>query len=175
MNTEIERKYRLTINPAELEAKLVSLGAATTGTSLTVDEYFSVPEPTPRSRYLRIRTKDGAEHGSLDYHEVLSDLETQEWETPVGKAETAREIVAKLGFAPDVTVHKERASYWLGDCEIVVDQVRDLGTFMEIEAPDEAALDELARTLLGDSLDVVSGAGYPDLIKEKARAVQPQE
>jgi len=49
----------------------------------------------------------------------------------------------------------------------VLDNVKDLGDFIEIEAPTKKEFDKIVAQLDLRENNVISGAGYPDLLKRK--------
>jgi len=166
MNIEFERKFKTT-NKDTLKSKLLSIGAESKGIKFSEDTYFKVPQKVESTKYLRIRIKNNESDGTLAYHEVVNDFETKEWETDIDNAIITKDIIEKLGFHLDVIVNKTRETLIYGKCEIVLDSVKNLGDFVEIEAPSKEAFDEIATKLNLDDKDVISGAGYPDLLKRK--------
>jgi len=166
MNIEIEKKYRIE-NYEKAQNKIEAMGATLEKTKITNDRYFEVPQKIARTKYLRIRFNDQAENGTLAYHEVIDDLQTKEWEIEVDKADIAQQILEKLGFQPEVDVKKERVKYSFENSEILLDKVEDLGAFIEIEAPNLQILNKIAGELELKEENLVSGLGYPDLIKEQ--------
>lgn len=166
MNLEFERKYQ-TKEKKLLKSKLIELGAKSEGNKFSKDIYFRVPQKIESTKYLRIRIKDNKTNGTLAYHEVINDFETKEWETDIENASITREIIEKLGFQLDIIVAKDRETLNIGECEIVLDTVKDLGDFIEIEAPNKGIFDKIATQLNLNDKDVISGAGYPDLLKRK--------
>jgi len=166
MNIEIEKKFRVQ-DFNKTKEKIESLGSDFKKTKETNDRYFEVPQRTKRTKYLRIRFNNDQEDGTLAYHEVIDNLQTKEWEIDVNDTRIGQQILEKLGFQPEVDVKKKRLVYILDNAEILLDEVENLGSFVEIEAPDEKTLEKIVQKLDLDEKDIVSGAGYPDLIKEK--------
>lgn len=166
MKIEIERKYKIP-GLGDVEKTLKKLKAKLAKSSETKDIYFRVPEKIKNTRYLRIRIKDKNKNGELAYHEVINDLKTKEWETEVSDSKICEEIIRKLGFHVDVVVIKKRKEYKIGKSLVLLDSIKDLGNFVEIETYNLRKLEEL-RTKLGlREENIISGAGYPDLLKEK--------
>ncbi len=67
-----------------------------------------------------------------------------------------------------MVVVKVRETLKLNDCEIVLDDnVKDLEDFIEIEAPDKDKFDQVINELKVEEKDIISGAGYPELLKRK--------
>jgi adenylate cyclase class 2 len=71
----------------------------------------------------------------------------QEIEIPVSDEEQARTLLDGLGYAQKMIVHKHRELWSFKQCLIGLDQVTDLGTFVEIEGPDSAVIGEVQKDL----------------------------
>jgi adenylate cyclase class 2 len=70
----------------------------------------------------------------------------QEFETAVGSGDEMRDILAHLGFDPAATVRKLREKHRLDDFTVVLDEVEDVGEYVEVETDVETATDvEVAR------------------------------
>lgn len=173
MNIEFERKYQ-TQQKDLLKLKLLKLGAKSKGTNYSEDIYFKVPQETESTKYLRIRIKNTKINGTLAYHEVINDFETKEWETEIENAKIIQEIIQKLGFQLDIIVKKERETLDFNNCEVLLDSVRDLGDFIEIEAPSKVKFNKIVKELNLNEKNVISGAGYPDLLKRKNAKINPK-
>lgn len=72
----------------------------------------------------------------------------EEIETTVGSPAALRAILERLGFTLRVVYEKRRATWRLGGCEVVLDQLPQVGWFAEIEGPDESTIQEV-RTSTG--------------------------
>lgn len=168
MNTEIERKYPV-LDYSKSKEKVLSLpGIEHGGTKHGIDIYFVVPQKVEKTKYLRVRFANGApeKEAELAYHEVVNNDTTNEWETKVSNGAIAQEIFLKLGFSVDVSVDKKRETYSNSEVEIVLDQVDGLGCFIEIEAPNVEILNKYEGGLGLDGVTPISGAGYPDLLRD---------
>lgn len=83
------------------------------------------------------------------------DLKSRvEYEVKVGELNSLKKILEMLGFKHVATVMKRRKVYRLNSFKVCLDEVADLGEFVEIEAPEgyehetvKEALIELARKL----------------------------
>lgn len=164
MNVEVEKKFQIE-DYDKAKTEINQLGAKKVSKTNDIDVYFFVPQEIPNTRYLRIRTKNSK--STLAYHEVIDNLKTKEWEIDVSDGETAIELITKLGFKEEVVVNKSRETFQLDKAELLIDYIKDLGYFIEIEAPSEALLDQISSKLtLGRQ---IVGVGYPDLLKAKGR------
>lgn len=163
-NTEIELKYKIS-DIKIYEDKLKNLGAKFQKEYQMSDTYYIMP----KNIYLRVRQK--GDKSELNYHEASSDTHTQEWETAINDPQMMNEIIQKLGFKIDVIVAKKRSIYHYKNSEIVIDDVQNLGLFLEIESPDLPELEAIQSELGLTKSDQISGAGYSDMF----RAAQKKE
>ncbi len=163
MNIEIEKKYQVE-GHVDIRPRIIALGVIEKGSKTDIDTYFRVPEEKPSTRYLRTRVREGSKEGIVAYHEVLDNDQTLEWETTVNDSRTIQEIFEKLGFPIDVVVEKRREKYELEGTEILLDTIKGLGNFVEIESKSLGEIERLAKLL--SLSNEISGKGYPDLVKE---------
>jgi adenylate cyclase class 2 len=87
----------------------------------------------------------------------------EEIETPVGRAEDARRILASLGFVPRFRYQKFREELSLDGLVVAIDET-PIGTFVELEG-DEAAIAAVAARLGRGPADYVL-ASYRSLFLE---------
>lgn len=180
MKEEIEIKAVLK-NPKEVERKLRKISRFI-GEKKQVDEYF-----VPRHKdffakdqvveYLRVRHEKGK--NNVGYHFCHMGrkgelLKTDEYETEVKDPKMMSLILKKLDMANRVTVAKQRKYFEYKNFEIVLDNVRALGNFIEIEAKKPAGSVEMTKKKcyglleeLGADWEKAPNKGYPDMIIEK--------
>lgn len=93
--------------------------------------------PKHPCEFLRIRNNDDKEF-SFEYHYCndagSENYHTEEMEVTVSDPEVLKKIMDSLNFKEVVTVDKTREVWDCGDFEVVLDFVKELGYFMEIEA-----------------------------------------
>lgn len=70
-----------------------------------------------------------------------------EFETGVDNAGMIERIFESLGYEKQITVEKKRTVWDLDDCEVCLDNVSLLGSFVEVEGPDEAAISGVLKKL----------------------------
>jgi adenylate cyclase class 2 len=140
MNEEVEIKVSLK-NPKEVEAKLNSL-AKFIKEKKQVDEYF-VPKHKDFfkerlvTEYLRVRHEDGKDNlGYLFCHFDKDErlVKTDEYEVIVKDPDMASIILKKLDMVLKVTVTKQRKYFEYKDFEVLLDYIKELGFFLEVEA-----------------------------------------
>lgn len=87
----------------------------------------------------------------------------EEIEIAVNSAENMIRLLEALGYVPWLIYEKRRESWSLGPCKIELDELPQLGRYVEVEGPDDAAIQ---ATLA--SLDLAAEAtitqSYPALI-----------
>ncbi len=181
--TEIEIKVQIEKSQDLLaflsqEAKLVK-------EELQIDEYFSPRESSfldaePVKEWLRLRNENNV--SSINYKSWYYDADGKsshcdEYETTIGSLAELRSILRALKFEPIITVHKQRRSYLYKEYEVSLDEVKDLGSFVEIELKSEKEQDPhdvtegMMTFLQRFSVGVVSRdfKGYPKLLLEKRK------
>ena len=147
---------------------------------IQIDEYFSHPSrdfyanPVLRE-YLRIRHD---KKPCLEYHKAHikngKKTHTEEFEVIIEDTAKMKEILLQLGFKPLVTVEKDRKIFDCGEFEASLDNIKELGSFLEIEAKRdfggiEKTIQECINFLekLGLEYMPAPQKGYPDMLVEK--------
>ena len=88
-----------------------------------------------------------------------------ELELPLVEGEGMRRLLEAIGFAELVRFQKRRESWRLGECLVELDELPRLGCFVEIESPDDAAI-ERTRKLLGLGEAKLVRQSYVGLVAE---------
>jgi adenylate cyclase class IV len=70
-----------------------------------------------------------------------------ELELPLVEAEGMRRLLEAIGFVETVRFRKRRESWRLGECLVELDELPHLGCFVEIEGPDEWAIQRVRESL----------------------------
>jgi len=175
MKIENEIKYKV-INHKELKNKIEKLDFRFVKKIIQEDIYFNPPHKDfskSKKYYLRIR-KIG-KGGNFEYHIVKNDIQTNEWTVKVENWEILAKILEFLDFKKICVVNKERLVFQKGKIEIVMDKVKNLGNFIEIEFKGDPSrnttmkLQKVASALNLSQKDIVYGVGYPDLLMNKIK------
>lgn len=132
---EVEVKARIK-DPKGVERSIIALGASPTGIETQADTYYSAPyrDFAKTDEALRIRVQDNKYF--LTYKGPRMDTISKtrkEYEIEVNDADCMGDILSSLGFAPVATIVKRRKKYRLGDFIVSLDDVRNLGYFIEAE------------------------------------------
>lgn len=147
------------------------------------DTYFIMPDKNffkenPVRRYLRVRSQKKS--GSLDYHFCHLDddgnlLWTDEYETIIEDPKMMIKIFENLGLVNYIEVNKKRSVYDYKGFQISIDEIKGLGTFIEVEFLTREKLTKAKNKLIKDECWAIlyeTGAewinapnlGYPDLL-----------
>ncbi|HEY9246958.1 MAG TPA: class IV adenylate cyclase [Candidatus Methanoperedens sp.] len=132
---EIEVKARIE-DPKQIERTIISFGAVPIGIENHVDTYYNTDRCDFRNtdEALRIRAQEGEYF--LTYKGPKMDAVSKtrkEFEVKIEDAAEMGNILSSLGFYPVATIVKKRKKYKMEDLSIALDEVRNLGYFMEIE------------------------------------------
>lgn len=147
--TEIEIKLMVE-SPVEMEPRIRSLGARLVHPRLFEDnQLYDFPDFALKTRgaMLRLRTQPG--ESLLTYKEAArvegGAKVRDEFETPIGDAETMATVISKIGLRPLFRYQKYRTLYAYSDLLITLDET-PIGFFLELEGPGPL-IDEVAGRL----------------------------
>ncbi|HDQ16732.1 MAG TPA: class IV adenylate cyclase [Candidatus Vogelbacteria bacterium] len=147
------------------------------------DSYFILPDnnffkENPVRRYLRVRSQEKS--GSLDYHFCHLDengklLWTDEYKTRIEDSKMMIKIFENLGLVNYIEVNKKRLVYSYNGFQISIDEVKGLGTFIEVEFSTMEKLNKTKSKLIKDKCWTIlseigadwidaPNLGYPDLL-----------
>lgn len=113
------------------------------GLKNTIDEYYYDPKretlkpdkDNQLSHCLRVRTKNNEYF--ITYKDDVFDngkwLYSNEYETKIESITMIKEIFNKLGLIKFIEIDNKKETYTYKDYEIVIEDVKDLGIFMEVE------------------------------------------
>lgn len=151
---EIESKFKLSSDIARdnLIAILKSQFIVPISSKRQIDTVFLLPEQVdapivPGSKIMRVRDVLNPETGELRRSLMTLKIEGQtklasdEYEFVVDAGNTARQMLAALGWQEIVTVDKVRLESRTKDYTICIDEVAGLGLFIELEVLTEDSAD----------------------------------
>ena len=113
------------------------------GKKVTIDEYYYDPlrdtlkpdKDNQLSHCLRLRSKN--DEYSITYKDDVFDngkwVYSNEYESKIESIDMIREIFSKLGLVKFIEINNEKETYIYNDYEIVLENVKDLGVFLEVE------------------------------------------
>jgi len=182
MNEEVEIQVILK-NPEEVEAKLNKI-AEFVKEKKQKDEYFvpkhedffSLKRPI---KYLRVRHEENNNRVGYMFLHFEADtenlLKTDEYETKIENPDMMSIILKKLDMIHRVTVKKQRRCFDYKDFEILIDNIEELGYFIEIEAKKLLGSIEETKKKCYEILEEIGAdwekpkkGGYPRLVLEKS-------
>jgi adenylate cyclase class 2 len=139
MPIEVEKKYRLTKRQrAQVVVRLRELSATFVSEEFEENTLYKGNGIDRRTSVLRLRRV--GDRAVLTFKKRLpskSMIKQQvEDETEVGDSEACEAILKALGYRELLVYKKRRATWNIGEAELVLDQL-DFGLFMEIEAAAE--------------------------------------
>ena len=177
---EVEFKFEL-FNSDKLIIKLNQI-ADFKGEESQKDTYYNAPHRnflsvSPIKEWLRIRETNGKTkvnyknfHHTSEYNAVSCD----EFETNVEDKEVIKRIFESLNFSEMIVLEKVRKNWEYKNVIISVDEVRGLGSFIEVEAGDGFESIEDAKKQLQIVIKEIGAEvgnqlfkGYPHLLMEK--------
>jgi adenylate cyclase class 2 len=153
MRTEIEAKLKVD-SLQEIAEKLDGLGAEFLEEQLQTDYHFDdanrTLQKTDRCLRLRRQLVNESERFFLTYKgakEKSSFKKRQEIEIEVGDGDSAEKLLLLLGYNKALVFEKKRRIWQFGNCVVALDQLPLIGSFVEIEGPDERKITDVQRSL----------------------------
>ena len=155
MPTEIEAKLQVE-DHEPVRARLRECGARHVRDALEVNTFFDTPDRSLLSRDMGLRlrrtrdvandreeyivtSKGPAAPGALKHRDEL--------EFTVSDADAATRLFERLGYRADISFEKRRQSWELEGCRVELDELPQLGKFVEIEGPDEGVIQRVRDKL----------------------------
>jgi adenylate cyclase class 2 len=171
MAVEIEAKMQVD-SLDTVRQRLVELGAEPAGEAIETNTFFDTddrsllaadkglrlrtthPQPTGKTRHT-LTFKGPRQHGPLKSRE--------EKETGVDSAKHATAVLEALGYHHILSFDKKRQSWKLGDCLVELDELPQLGLYVEIEGPKEESVMKV-REILQLAEEPIIKASYVALL-----------
>jgi adenylate cyclase class 2 len=162
---EVEMKFRVSTLES-IEQRLQELGAARDEVVMEEDAYFNHPQRDFAQTDEAFRVRRSGTSACITYKGPKLDRTTktrQEVEVELAPHDDAHskcaEIFEALGFRPVQVVRKQRTRYSLNwqdrPVEITLDEVRGVGTFVELEIRADAAGMESAKSAIHQLAEVL--------------------
>ncbi len=172
MSVEIEAKLKVDSLEAVAE-KLSELGAEFVEEQHQSDFYFDDAQRTMTAcdKCLRIRKESAGDSvrqfltfkGPRQKSELKKRQETN---IEITDADSARKLLAALGYEHVLTVEKKRRLWHLGRCDVCLDELPGLGSFVEIEGAGESEIANIQKKLGLESLPHIPQS-YASLLSAK--------
>lgn len=171
---EIEVKVKLD-DVGKLKKDIENLGATWSGIKIQVDAYYKAKDDVtavqkPGSFILRVRRDS---KNKLTF-KAFTDRRGvwEEIETVIEDPDAMEKILEKSGFVNVLTLHKKRTSSKYQQFSLEIDEIEELGSFLEAEIIGEdgeklqAEIKEFFLSL-GLSPEKIDRRGYPEMIFEE--------
>jgi len=166
MNKEIEIKIQVNSKLRQQIQTWLDKNATHMGSAHHIEYYLNKPATTfffsaqegykDALDYLRVRlTNNGDSFCLKKFHEdpiEKKPLYCDEYEVQVSDGKKTLELMKAIGYTEQTLVEKTRNTYKFDVFEIVVDQVKNLGLFMEVELKIEAENTHAGIKLIYDFL-----------------------
>ena len=161
MHIEIEAKLKVGSLPAVVK-KLKAAGARFVGKHLQTDAYFDDGKSSLRKSDSALRLRRQvvsatrmADKGRKEQIIVAFKgpkqkgrfKQRQEIQFEVSDTRLAETVFASLGYKKALVFQKKRQVWLLGGCEVALDELPLLGSFVEIEGPDEKRIAAVQKKL----------------------------
>jgi adenylate cyclase class 2 len=180
MPVEIEAKLKVD-SLQEIAGKLDGLGAEFGQEQLHLDSYFDDANTTFKKsdRCLRLRRLlvGKSERFFLTYKGAKEKNEfkkRQEVEIEVEDGDSAEKLLLLLGYNKALVFEKKRRIWQFGGCEVALDELPLLGSFVEIEGRDGEKIADVQRNLGLSNLPVILES-YASLMEKKLRQLGRKE
>lgn len=170
MEREIEIKFKVN------EKILSSLKNIKLEPYEEIDEYFTTKEMLDDSTFLRLRRKKGKIVLQLKDIVIGGEQAKDCYEADEIHIELTNEQYEKMKkifsatFPYNFVIKKIRNKGNLNDCEICLDEVEEIGMFLEIEGPKEKIL-EVCKKFNLDPKNKENGRGYAIMMAKKVGIV----
>jgi adenylate cyclase, class 2 len=169
---EIELKVRLG-DPAPVIRRLVAMAGEPIGDVVETNTFYDARDGRLRAadcglriRWTRKTTEGQPQPGAITYKgpRLPGPLKKrEEIELALQDPADAAALLRKLGFVEQLMFEKRRQTWHLGGCEVVLDELPELGHFLEIEGPGEQAIEQV-RGLLGLAELPAISEGYAEIV-----------
>ena len=170
MALEIEAKMRVDDFAAVRDA-LGRAGAHRVGEVVEENIFFDTPDHALRAggNGLRLRRNRDTSTGRDTYvitfkgPVAAGELKVrEEIEVTVDARQQAIDLLDRLGYRMQLSFEKHRETWKLGGCKVELDELPQIGRFVEIEGPDEATVNRVRQSL---------GLGSHPLIKDSYASI----
>jgi|WetSurMetagenome_2_1015567.scaffolds.fasta_scaffold873552_1 adenylate cyclase, class 2 len=153
MSIEIEAKLK--VDSLELvEQKLKLLGGEFVAEQLQSDEHFDDAKSSLKNsdRCLRLRKQQISDNikyllGYKGAKEKSNFKKRQEIEVEIKNAEALKQLLSAIGYESKLCVEKKRRLWRLGGCEVALDELSVIGSFVEIEGPGDKEIADVQNKL----------------------------
>lgn len=143
---------------------------------LQLDEYYDTTDGQLKKQDLVIRIRSYGEKKTIALKSPRVELPSGmtnriELEFLSAEGDKVHEQLFSQGLNPNEAAEKERWTFVYNDCEIVLDRLPFIGSFIEIEGPSEEIINEIVSLLKLSSCQVLR-QNYGELMMAKFRELR---
>lgn len=148
MPTELEAKMQVPDHVPVRDA-LHAQGAARVGSVMELNTFFDTKDRALLAQDKGLRVRHACDFETGDERHVITYKGSQqagalknreEIEIAADDGEQAALLLERLGYGPTLSFEKRRETWRVDDCLVELDELPQLGCFVEIEGPDEEAV-----------------------------------
>jgi adenylate cyclase class 2 len=181
MPVEIEAKVRVA-DFTTLRRRLRELGAKSLGKNREINRFYDTPNHALRRKDsgVRIRTSVHSDKGVSHVVTFKGPRQAskyklrEELEFTTDDPDATAAVFERLGYQFELSFEKRRESWQLGRCKIELDELPQLGKFLEVEGPSERVIGPvLAKLGLQDQPSLTRG--YASMVSHHLAAAKKKE
>jgi adenylate cyclase class 2 len=155
MARELEAKHKVDAHD-RLRSILQAEGAVRVFSGIETNSIFDLPDGSLRQRGVGLRVRavqvlaGAPQAATLTFKGPVQPgrfKSREELEVEVQDAARMAELLRGLGFEAQLVYEKRRERWLSGACHVELDELPGLGCFVEVEGPDEAAIDHIRARL----------------------------
>ena len=180
MAIEIEAKLKVDSHKQVIK-RLKKLGAEFLSEHIQKDQYFDDVRQTltKTDRGIRLRRqKSGNEEKIFLTYKGAREKDRfkkrQEIEMEITDGDSVEKLLSAIGYEKAIVFEKKRRVYRLGGCEVALDELPLLGSFVEIEGPDGEKIADVQKNLGLSNLPSIKES-YAGLMAAKLKAGSSQQ
>ncbi len=174
---EIEIRAKIN-NIKEKEKIIINLGAKLNKKKYQVDKYFGSVDLFKKVGYsflLRVRNEGDKKFLTYKGDKFKKDGVWQEYEFEIKNEKEAETMLKEMGLDNIIEVFKKRIEYHFDSLTICLDEIKDLGSFIEIESQvdsdeNKEKLEKLMK-LLGIEKNQIIHKGYVTMLLDKNKSL----
>jgi len=170
----MEIELRASVDDPDAVRNVLATQAEHKATSNEHDFYLRHESDKERSLILRIRRKENGSLLTFKGKALGDDTAWPDVDIPLTNSDSLQQLLLGSGYVKVVEIKKRRSSYRLEDFEINVDEIENLGTFVEIEGRgDEEGREKIEEKIasllssLGIQNENIIRKGYVALMLEQ--------
>ena len=165
----IEKELKFRIDNENIEKIIERLGAKKVSEKKQEDIYLDSKELKlfKERKALRLRKENNTYYLTFKgkiHRRIPKVRKEEELKLNEKQAKKLLRILAELGYKESIRVIKNRTEYIINDIKIAIDEVENLGKFLEIEFRDEKKVRELLSNL-NIKMEEASTLTYPEMLK----------